>query len=247
MKRRFIKLPTACNTGFPPKWFQFSSASKCGARPSGAQPSGASRSGLRAPSLEDAARAGLARRKLKVRTPNDRFMLTIYSGSVRLDDMEIPPAAIAPLKEVLIYLSAGRGVSIVPDDSEIELEEAALLIGLDPLHLLDRMTGEGVPFRKDGLKIYLQRSFVGHCLAAIRKDLPADLALAEGTDREHDAACNIVSYDQQDLVRRLAEEMRRIGITWMPENEILDIYFGKERLPEPNPARRRIRLKRSKP
>lgn len=177
------------------------------------------------PGIEDALRAGVARRELGMRAPTDKVTLSIQHGSHYRSEVDLPQAVVAALFRLLVHISAGRGVLVHARDGDIALHDAAFLLGLDPQLLGDRLEEHGVKHRDEGGDVVVSRSFVARCLRAIHRDVSEHVADGMGSPHEHVTAACIVATNQIDPVTRLAEDLRRVGHDGRTTRELLDLYF----------------------
>ncbi|WP_280502265.1 helix-turn-helix domain-containing protein [Nocardia farcinica] len=54
----------------------------------------------------------------------------------RPEPIPLPPQAVAPLREILENLAAGRGVTVIPAHVELTTQQAAELLGISRTHLV---------------------------------------------------------------------------------------------------------------
>jgi len=194
-----------------------------------------------APTFEDAARAGDARRMLATRLEKHAPTTMTFFGATRTETITLPPVAVAALIRILAHFAAGRGVSLTPHDGEIELDDAALLAGLDPLDFLESLTRLRLPLRRDGAKVFIGTDVLAACLEVIET---ADARVLPVLD---DAAClapiadpqlakELLTHRQWHFTERLAHDLRKAGNTRIPETYPLDYYFGTRPLLGVRPA-----------
>jgi hypothetical protein len=179
-----------------------------------------------APGIEDALRAGVARRELGFRAPTDRVTLSIRHGAQYKTEVDLPQAVVAALFRLLVHISAGRGVIVQPRDGEIALHEAAFLLGIDPDELLDRFKLYGVRYRGDGAHVFVGQTFVARCLRAIHRDVSEHTADCLASEQDHATAARIVATGRVDPVTRLAEDLGRESNDRRSMREVLDVYFS---------------------
>jgi hypothetical protein len=186
------------------------------------------------PTIEDAARAGDARRKLASRLMKSVPTTMTFQGAERMEIVSLPPLAVVALHMILAHLSAGRAVSIEAHDSEIEIDDAALLAGLAPLEFLESLTQLGLPLRADQHtgRVYISTRVLGQCLNAIHADQPEDLASGDQTGASEDwkKARALLTRRQWPFAERLVHDLRKAGNRVPPETYALDYYFGSRPL-----------------
>jgi hypothetical protein len=183
------------------------------------------------PSLEDAARAADARRKLATKFDKRGPVSLTFSGATRQETISLPKTAVDALNRILAHIAAGRGVSITPRDSEIELDDAALLAGLDPLDFLEKITLLQLPMRSEGKQVFIGTDVFAACLEVIET---ADARVAGVVDDAPNAvriadkklARDLLTHRQWHLVDRLAHDLRKTGRIPLSDIYPLDCYFG---------------------
>jgi hypothetical protein len=188
------------------------------------------------PTLEDAVRAGDARRKLADRLEKARATTMTFQGKARTETVSLPPMAIMALHQILACISAGRGVRVVAEDSEIEIDDAALLAGHDPLEFLEALTQLGLPLRSEAGRVLISTEVLGACLDVIHGDQPEPTlpgkapgkapGNAPGWARAHD----ILRWRQWHFAERLAYDLKKAGNRSAPETYPIDYYFGSRPL-----------------
>ncbi len=193
------------------------------------------------PSLEDAARAGDARRKLAARLEKHAPTTMTFFGATRTETITLPPVAVSALLQILAHIAAGRGVSVVPSDSEIELDDAALLAGLDPLDFLESLTRLGLPFRGEGGNVYVGTDVFAACLEVIetadaRVSAIPDCDASTARIADPTLAKELLTHRQWHFPERLAHDLRKAGNLRFPETYPLDYYFGTRPLLGVRPA-----------
>ncbi len=151
--------------------------------------------------------------------------------ATRTETITLPPVAVSALLCVLAHLAAGRGVSVVPNDSEIELDDAALLAGLDPLDFLESLTRLGLPLRGEGGNVFIGTDVFAACLEVIetadaRVTPIPDGAAGQARIADPTLAKELLTHRQWHFAERLAHDLRKAGNTRIPETYPLDYYFG---------------------
>jgi len=63
---------------------------------------------------------------------------------------ELPERAVLLLKEILLYMSEGRAIALVPSGSEISTQQAAAILGVSRPHFVKLLEQGQIPFRKVG-------------------------------------------------------------------------------------------------
>lgn len=107
----------------------------------------------------------LAPRRTPPPTPHDTALarasghaLALYAQAdrpvrVRLTDgepIELPPAAVSLLLEVLEAMAAGRGVTVVPENAELTTVQAAGILNVSRPYLIKLLEEGAIPHRKVG-------------------------------------------------------------------------------------------------
>lgn len=196
------------------------------------------------PTLEDAVRAGHARGRLARRIgASAPLVITYVDDKDKVEHISLPPAAVVALHRILAHLAAGRSVQVVPVDSEMELDDAALLIGHDPLAFLEAVTQLGIALRTEGSKVYLGTASLARCMAAIHGDCPEELApsshpvTGQRSGRPFDAAQarDLLAGRAWDFVKRLGYDLKKAGNKVFPDLSALDFYFGRRDFPAIRP------------
>jgi excisionase family DNA binding protein len=83
--------------------------------------------------------------------------LTNTTGEVHFSiegkHISIPASALRPFYEVLVNLSKGKGVSVVPFDDELTTHQAADFLGVSRKYLIDELVNKGIlPVRMVGTR-----------------------------------------------------------------------------------------------
>jgi hypothetical protein len=198
------------------------------------------------PSFEDAARAGDARRKFADRLAKEVPTRMTFQGVSRTETITLPPLAAAALQQVLACISAGRGVCVVPQDSEID--EAALLAGLDPMEFLESLTQLGLPMRLDQGQVFISTAVLGQCLAVIHGEQPEESSnpasgaqgsgsgsgnvtgKGSGSTTNWSLARDLLTHRQWHFSERLVRDLQKAGNRIPPDTYALEYYFGRRPL-----------------
>ncbi len=188
------------------------------------------------PTLEDAVRAGDARRKLAVRLEKARATTMSFQGTARTETVSLPPIAIAALHQILACISAGRGVRVVAEDNEIEIDDAALLAGHDPLEFLEALTQLGLPLRSEAGCVLISTAVLATCLDIINDDKPGKIIPENPPVTDRALAEDILCRRQWHFAERLAYDLKKAGNRPAPETYPIDYYFGSRPLLGVRPA-----------
>ncbi len=192
------------------------------------------RHGADFPTIEDAARAGDARRKLASRLAKVVPTVMTFQGAERTETISLPTHAVVALHAILAHLSAGRAVSVEARDAEIEIDDAALLAGIAPLEFLESLTQLCVPMRSDpdNVRVYIGTQVFAQCLSVIHGDRTEDLPKDDQTGAAVDctSARALLTRRQWHFAERLVHDLRKAGNRVPPETYALDYYFGSRPL-----------------
>ncbi len=195
------------------------------------------RDGSAYPSFEDAARAAYSRRRLASMLASSLPLTMTFvvknKGKDRTEHISLPPLAVRALHQILAHLSAGRGVSLMPLETEMDLSDAALLLGLDELDLIDTLTGLGSDLHIADKTPRLGTKTVAQCFAVIHGDCPDELVdpkefpeIAAEKWTQWAKAKTMLTRGQKDFVPRLSRDLKSAGNGFFADLAVLDYYFG---------------------
>ena len=99
------------------------------------------------------AEADLARRaagRLAARVADGTPLRLRLEGDAPEEALELPPSAVALLRDALEALAAGRGVAVVVQEAELTTVEAAEVLGVSRPYLIRLLEERRIPHRKVG-------------------------------------------------------------------------------------------------
>ena len=66
------------------------------------------------------------------------------------NSLELPDKAVSLLKEILLFMSEGKGITLIPTDVELSTQEAADILQVSRPHVVKLLEEGKIPYHKSG-------------------------------------------------------------------------------------------------
>lgn len=108
------------------------------------------RTDIELPTEIEAEEAKIASRNLSKYSNEERLHIKIYKSSNEVDDLVLPGYALDIILDILVEVSNGNAIGIIPIHTELTTQEAADILNVSRPYLVSLLEDKKIPFRKVG-------------------------------------------------------------------------------------------------